>query len=74
MPRAEIAFDEGSLGMTRDEVLAQLLDGEPSIFLAAAGEDGVYVNPQTLEPGQERIIANRILAIIDARRTSPKLV
>jgi L-seryl-tRNA(Ser) seleniumtransferase len=64
MPRAEIVLDEGALGRTRDELLAQLREGEPSIVLAAAGASGVYLNPQTLEPGQEEIIAARLVEIL----------
>ena len=56
MPRAEILFDEAALGLTRDDILKRLRQGEPSIALAAAGTNGVFVNPQTLEPGQERIV------------------
>jgi L-seryl-tRNA(Ser) seleniumtransferase len=64
MPRAEITFDEGGLGMTRKDILARLLDGDPGIALAPAGESGLYVNPQTLKPGQERIIVRRIKEIL----------
>lgn len=64
MPRAEIIFDEQKLGMTRDDILNRLRDGEPSIALAASGTSGIYVNPQTLELGQERIITARIKQII----------
>lgn len=63
MPRAEISFDEQGLGITRDEVLSQLRTGDPSIALAAAGESGVFVNPQTLKPGQEKTIVSRIRQI-----------
>ncbi|MGC9522745.1 MAG: aminotransferase class V-fold PLP-dependent enzyme, partial [Anaerolineae bacterium] len=66
MPRAEIIFDEEGLDITRDEVLAQLLAGQPSIALAEAGERGVFVNPQTLTPGQEQIIIDRIKEIVRA--------
>src|SRR5690606_1113386 len=31
MPRAEIIFDEQALGITRDEILARLRAGQPSI-------------------------------------------
>jgi L-seryl-tRNA(Ser) seleniumtransferase len=64
MPRAEIRFDEQALGITRDALLERLLDGEPAVSLAPAGEDGVYINPQTLEPGQEMVIVERIQAIL----------
>lgn len=64
MPRAEIILDEAALGLTRGEVMAQLIEGQPSIALAEAGEAGLFVNPQTLTPGQERIIIDRILEIL----------
>jgi L-seryl-tRNA(Ser) seleniumtransferase len=60
MPRVEILLDEGPLGIRRDELLDRLRAGEPAISLAPAGDRGVYVNPQTLEPGEERIVARRI--------------
>jgi L-seryl-tRNA(Ser) seleniumtransferase len=64
MPRAEIIFDEAGLGLTRDEILKRLRQGEPAIALAAAGTSGVFVNPQTLQPGQERIICERLREIL----------
>jgi L-seryl-tRNA(Ser) seleniumtransferase len=64
MPRAEITLDESALGLTRDAFLAQLREGDPSIALSAAGASGVYLNPQTLEPGQEEIIVARIAEIL----------
>lgn len=64
MPRAEIIFDANELGMTRDDVLSQLRNGEPSIELAGAGASGIFMNPQTLELGQEKIIIKRIKEII----------
>ena len=56
MPRAEIALDEEQIGLSRDEVLKRLQEGEPSVFLAPAGSNGIYVNPQTLQPGQIEIV------------------
>lgn len=64
MPRAEIIFDEQKLGMTRDEVLKQLREGELCIELATAGPDGIFYNPQTIIPGEEKIIAERIKEIV----------
>jgi hypothetical protein len=32
--------------------------------LAAAGENGIYVNPQTLQPGQIKTIVDRLKQII----------
>lgn len=64
MPRAEIIFDEKALGLMRDEILNKLREGEPSIELPAAGPNSIFVNPQTLEPGQETIITDRLKEIL----------
>jgi L-seryl-tRNA(Ser) seleniumtransferase len=64
VPRAEVLFDEQGLGIERDEVLNRLREGEPCIVLAPAGKSGLFVNPQTLQPGQERIIVHRIREIL----------
>lgn len=66
MPRAEIQLDESQLGLTRDEVLRLLREGEPSISLAPAEPSGLYLNPQTLRPGQEKVIVTRIKEILAA--------
>ncbi len=64
MPRAEIILDETAIGVTRDEVLRQLRGGAPSIVLAEAGKNGIFVNPQTLRPGEVQIIIARIKQIL----------
>ncbi len=64
MPRAEIILDEPALGITRDEVLRQLRDGEPSILLAEAGKSGLYINPQTLRQGEVQIVIERVKQVI----------
>ena len=69
MPRAEIIFDEAGLGLTREEILKRLRQGEPCIALAAAGTNGVLVNPQTLGPGQERIVCERLLEVISSAKS-----
>jgi uncharacterized pyridoxal phosphate-dependent enzyme len=70
MPRAEIVLDEQSLGLVRDDVITLLRTGDPSIALAPAGKNGLYVNPQTLKPGQERTVVERIKQIVDGARDS----
>ena len=64
MPRTEIRFDEEQLGITRNEILQQLAEGEPSIDIAGAGANGVLINGQTLMPGEVEIIAQRLKEII----------
>ena len=64
MPRTEIRFDEAHLGITRNEILRQLAEGEPSIDIAGAGANGVLINGQTLMPGEVEIIAQRLKQIV----------
>jgi len=68
MPRAEIVLDGAVLGCGRDELLARLRAGEPAVSLAPAGDRGLYVNPQTLEPGEERVVVEAIRAALAPRR------
>lgn len=64
MPRAELIFDQATLRVSRDEILARLQSGDPPILLAEAGEHGVFVNPQTLYGEEEQLIAERLKEII----------
>ena len=68
MPRTEIRFDEEQLGITRNEILRQLAEGEPSIDIAGAGANGVLINGQTLMSGEIEIIAQRLKEIILIQR------
>jgi len=69
MPRALVELDEKGAAMTRDRFLELLREGEPSVALAAGGTSGVYVNPQTLEPGEELTIVRRIREILGGAGT-----
>jgi D-glucosaminate-6-phosphate ammonia-lyase len=62
--RAELVFDEATIGMNRDQILPRLLDDEPAVFLSAWGENGVLINPQTLQPGEAEIIVRQIKKIL----------
>jgi D-glucosaminate-6-phosphate ammonia-lyase len=62
MPRAVIRF-RAEFGLTRDEVVARLKMCNPCIEVSPFDTDGIAVNPQTLEEGQEIIIASRIKEI-----------
>ena len=63
MPRAELVFDEQSIDKPRDTILNELLFGTPGISLAPSGANGIYINPQTLEPGEIDIIIDRLVEI-----------
>ncbi|MGE5223719.1 MAG: aminotransferase class V-fold PLP-dependent enzyme [Omnitrophica WOR_2 bacterium] len=65
MPRAELTFNEQAIGISRDEILRRLYCGSPAIHLAPGEKDGILINPQTLQPGQEKIVVERIEAVLD---------
>ncbi len=62
--RAELVLDESLLGITQDEVLRRLLEGEPAIALSASGKNGIFVNPMTLYGEEEEIIVQRLKEIL----------
>jgi D-glucosaminate-6-phosphate ammonia-lyase len=64
MPRVELFLDEAGLEIKRDEVLKRLYTDSPAISLAPAGENGIYINPQTLQPGEVRIVVERLKEIL----------
>jgi len=45
-------------------VLDRLRRGEPAIWLAGSGANGLFVNPQTLQPGEEHIICARLRELL----------
>jgi L-seryl-tRNA(Ser) seleniumtransferase len=64
LPRALLTFDEQGLGLTRDDIVRQLREGEPSIALLPAGDRGIYINPMTLEEGEVELVAARLKEIL----------
>jgi len=59
MPRALIRLTSEA-ALTREALQQALLAHEPPIEVSAAGQDGIYVNPQTLQGGEEEIIATAL--------------
>ncbi len=67
MPRARITF-LGDLAGARDGVMAALRNGRPRIDTWPAGQDGIYLNPQTMLPGEDLIVSRRFTEILDELR------
>ena len=56
---------EAGAGITREEIAEALLEGEPRIVVGQHfTEDGIAINPHMLEPGQERIVAERCREVL----------
>jgi L-seryl-tRNA(Ser) seleniumtransferase len=72
-PSLRVLWDRGKLGLAGDAAVRLMLEGEPRIALAAAGGGaqgqamtGVSVTPYMLAPGDERIIADRLHALLSS--------
>lgn len=69
-PSLRILWDRQRLGITGEAVARLLLDGDPRITLDAAripgepAQTGVSVTPYMLAPGDERLIADRLVAVL----------
>jgi hypothetical protein len=78
MPRALVEFDPAVLGFDANHVRHALWEGDPRIavghygakhlYLTHAESDpdarGIYITPDTLEPGEEHAITKRMLEIL----------
>jgi uncharacterized pyridoxal phosphate-dependent enzyme len=63
IPRAFINWTPTVTAHTPDEVKALLFQGEPRVVVGTS-QTGLVVNPQMLEPGQERIVADCIRRVL----------
>lgn len=72
-PSLRVLWNRERFGVAGDDIVRTLLATEPRIALAAAGRagddalTGVSVTPYMLSPGDERIVADRLHALLSAR-------
>jgi uncharacterized pyridoxal phosphate-dependent enzyme len=64
LPRCLVTIDAARCGISRDNVVERLLQGNPAISVASHKENQLYLNPMTLESGEERIVSDRLIAVI----------
>lgn len=60
-PRLRLSCDPQRCGLSGAELRRRLWAGDPRIAVAAAGDDGIFMSPDLLEPGEEREIVERIM-------------
>jgi len=79
-PSLRILWDQQQIALSSDAVVRALNDGEPRITLVAArggGQPqatGVSVTPYMMAPGEERIVADRLHAILSKPASVPSPV
>ena len=76
-----VQWDTSRIPLTGEDVEQLLWDGNPRIAVSGAGsflpfppnlEPNISINPSNLEAGEERIIADRVFAVLSNPRSKPK--
>jgi hypothetical protein len=70
-PRARLTLAP-MIAPRRDEILARLRAEPPRIELLPAGEDGFYLAPETLAPGEEGVVTRRLGEVLEAYATDAR--
>jgi seryl-tRNA(Sec) selenium transferase len=73
-PSLRVLWDPNAFGMNGNSVVTTLLDTEPRVALAAAGQgplSGVSITPYMMSAGDERIIADRLVALLSNGKPAP---
>jgi L-seryl-tRNA(Ser) seleniumtransferase len=68
VPHVRISWDAAAKGMTADEVVKALRDGEPSIGTRAEN-NALVVGVWMMQPGDDKIVARRLRQTLE-RKTS----
>jgi uncharacterized pyridoxal phosphate-dependent enzyme len=70
IPRAYVQWDTAALGLTIQEAVEQLYTGDPPIAVGS-DEGALVLNPQTLDVGEERIVADRVYELLNGHIRIP---
>jgi L-seryl-tRNA(Ser) seleniumtransferase len=70
-PSLSVQWDPAKLGITGQEVFRLLLDTEPRINLANSQAGSVSVTPYQMQPGDEKVVADRLHAVLSKPPAKP---
>lgn len=68
LARAQVHIDAARSGISRDQIVAELMAGSPAIVVSNGGDESIYLNPMTLEDGEEEIVLARLKEILAQRK------
>jgi len=71
-PRALLLLDPDRAGLNGTELRRRLWEGNPRIAVAAAGEHAISLSPDTLEPGEELVVLERIRQALQPNATGTR--
>jgi hypothetical protein len=55
-------------GLARDGFVAALLAGDPAVAVGVVDADGIALNPQTVEPGEEELVLVALRCVLAGGR------
>ena len=58
-----VNWNEDGLGVTSEDAVARLLDGDPPIAVSRSAEGQLRISTWMLRPGQDAVVAERIRAL-----------
>ena len=64
LPRCRVTIDPGVLGKSANDLLADFLNHERAIAVAPDSDTSFYLNPMTLNPGEELIVRDACLKLL----------
>lgn len=64
LPWSLVTIDPEVAGISKEEIIARLASGNPSIIVVPGGPDSFHLNPMTLEPGEEQIVLKRLITVL----------
>ena len=70
VPVTHVEWDDDLIPKTNAQVVQELLDGDPGIYTAKAAK-GINISPHTMQPGEDRIVAERLAQVLGAREQVP---
>lgn len=71
VPRLLVEFDPERTTLTGERLRRLLWEGDPAIAVALAEPNGIYLTPDTLEPGEEELVASRLRQLLASAALAP---
>jgi L-seryl-tRNA(Ser) seleniumtransferase len=72
MPTLRVRWAKEKIPASGELVMKTLYDGEPRIALAGGGPNGLTVGPYMMHPGDEKVIADRLVAVLSKPPALPQ--
>ena len=66
VPHVRVSWNAAEKGLTVDQVIKAMLDGDPSIGLRQ-DDKGLFVGVWMMRPGEEKVVARRLREVLDTK-------